>query len=262
MVRRGNVQAEADSSGDGVESAARKARYLLLGEMAEAVGARYVATGHTRDDQAETVLFRLLRGSGLRGLAGMPRTRPLTPAVALVRPLLDASRREVEAYLAEIGQGFRRDATNDDPAHARNRLRGEVLPLLRSAMGASVDQALLGAARNAAETSEFVERCAETLLETCCEDIERRDGVVIAVRLAWAPLAAAEPLLACEALRLLWRRSAWPQQAMSRRRWLETVALAQANSPGGKLTLPGGLTVERTDGAVLFLFSAGGGERP
>src|SRR5262245_39231076 len=89
------------------ESDARRARYRWLAEVAQGRGAKFVAVGHTRDDQAETILFRILRGTGPRGLGGIPAERALTGAVRLVRPLLDASRDELRAYLAEIGQVYR-----------------------------------------------------------------------------------------------------------------------------------------------------------
>src|SRR5262249_9786947 len=88
------------------EEASRATRYSFLTEMAKEVGARYVATAHTADDQAETVLHRVLRGTGLLGLAGMPRARALAPGLALVRPLLAVRREQVQAYLAEVNQTF------------------------------------------------------------------------------------------------------------------------------------------------------------
>ena len=92
---------------DGWEATARAARYEFLGHTAEKLGARFVAVAHTADDQVETVLHRILRGTGLSGLAGMPASRPLSPSVALVRPLLRATRSELLDYLAAIGQEHR-----------------------------------------------------------------------------------------------------------------------------------------------------------
>ncbi len=114
--------------GPGIEARARRVRYAFLHEVARRTGAGRIATGHTRDDQAETVLLRLLRGSGARGLSGIrPRRED-----GVVRPLLLTSRAEVIAYLARGKLAFREDATNRDPRFLRNRVRHEVLPLLRS----------------------------------------------------------------------------------------------------------------------------------
>src|SRR5262245_10919861 len=112
------------------ESEARRARYAWLVEVAKARGASAVAVGHTRDDQAETILHRILRGTGLRGLAGIPSRRPLADSVTLIRPLLDASRAELRDYLASLGQTYRDDATNADLSRTRSRLRHDLMPKL------------------------------------------------------------------------------------------------------------------------------------
>ena len=91
------VIARATEDGDGIEAAARAERYRVLTEAAEALGARYLMLGHTRDDQVETVLFRILRGTGMRGLAGIAASRPLTDSLTMLRPLLNCSRGEILA---------------------------------------------------------------------------------------------------------------------------------------------------------------------
>ena len=106
-VAKLDVSAVAAEQGDGWEAAARSARYDFLRAAAERIGGRFVVTAHTADDQAETVLHRILRGTGIEGLAGIARARPLTPGIALVRPMLDIKRRDVIAYLAAIGQDYR-----------------------------------------------------------------------------------------------------------------------------------------------------------
>lgn len=117
----------------GLEERARQARYAALAEVAHAVGARTVAVAHTQNDQAETVLLHLLRGSGLAGLAGMALHAPFPTgdtALRLVRPLLAVSRAAVEAYCAAAGLPFVVDASNADPTFARNRVRHHLLPEL------------------------------------------------------------------------------------------------------------------------------------
>jgi tRNA(Ile)-lysidine synthase len=107
------------------ESAARSARYAFLRRIAAQTGSTAIATGHTQDDQVETLLLHLLRGSGSRGLGAMRRRDR-----DLARPLLDTSRRQVEAYLAQLHLTPRRDPSNDDPRFTRNRLRQQVLPAI------------------------------------------------------------------------------------------------------------------------------------
>src|SRR5262249_17579379 len=155
------------AQGDGVEAAARDERYRLLADMAEEAGARFVATAHTRDDQAETVLFRLLRGSGMRGLAGMRRTRGLSPRRALGGPRLAGSRSDLRAWLESVNQSWREDPTNAELAFARNRIRGELLPYLREHFNGDVDAALVRAAQQAAEAQEFVESLGTEMAARC-----------------------------------------------------------------------------------------------
>src|SRR5262249_25956730 len=125
-----DVASLARERGANLESVAREARYGWLAEVAREAGAGWVATGHTADDQAETVLHRLRRGTGLRGLCGIPVRRPLAPGIEVVRPLLRVTRAQVLNYLRALGQDFREDRSNSDPRFTRNRIRHELLPLL------------------------------------------------------------------------------------------------------------------------------------
>lgn len=136
------------------EEAARLARYIALARLARQEGAATVAAGHTRSDQAETVLLRLLRGSGLHGLAAMTPSAPWpvpVPAYAprLVRPLLRITRAETEAYCAYHEVTPRRDVENSNPRYTRNRVRHELLPTLR-ALNPRIEDALLNLADEAA----------------------------------------------------------------------------------------------------------------
>lgn len=135
------------SPGASVERAARDARYAAF--IAAMQGNEVLLTGQHRDDQAETLLFRLLRGAGARGLAAMPRQRPLGQG-HLLRPLLDVSRAELENYAAEQGLDWIEDPSNNDLRYARNYLRQRVFPVL----SAQWPQASLTLARSAAHLSE------------------------------------------------------------------------------------------------------------
>lgn len=109
------------------QAAARRARYEALADIAGARGAHRIALGHTADDQTETVLLWLLRGAGMSGLAGMPAAREGT----IVRPLYDCTREEILAYLDRTGERYRTDSSNDTLVYRRNRIRHEVLPVLK-----------------------------------------------------------------------------------------------------------------------------------
>lgn len=114
------------------EHAARKARYGAFSKVACAWGATKLALGHHLDDQAETVLLNLLRGTKAKGLSGIPLRRPLDKNVEIIRPLLCVTRAEVEAYLHNNGLSFVTDQTNSDDAFTRNWVRGTLLPLLET----------------------------------------------------------------------------------------------------------------------------------
>jgi tRNA(Ile)-lysidine synthase len=161
---RTDTAAEAQHEGANLEAFARNWRYAWLTDVARQEGAAWVATGHTADDQAETVLFRLLRGSGLAGLAGMPPLRPLVAGVELVRPLLGVRRADVLAYLAANELSFREDRTNADPRVTRNRLRHELLPLLQANYNPAVVDVLGRLAEQAVAVQGVIEPLAEDLL--------------------------------------------------------------------------------------------------
>src|ERR1035438_4648637 len=121
-----DVAALCRETGENLEQAARAARLAFFQRLTQAGTVNRIATGHTRSDQAETVLFRFLRGSGTAGLAGI---RPVT-GDGIVRPLLEIDRPEIERYLRERGIAWRNDSTNASAAFARNRIRHELLPQL------------------------------------------------------------------------------------------------------------------------------------
>ena len=129
-VVRAPVLASAARRGLGLEEAGRLERYRALAARARRGRYSAVATGHQLDDQAETVLLHLLRGTSLEGLGGMPIKRPLAPGVELIRPLLALTRDEVLLYLKRHGLSWRDDASNRDPRFTRNWVRRDVLPRL------------------------------------------------------------------------------------------------------------------------------------
>jgi len=210
------------------EADARAGRYAWLRETAQARGASVVAVGHTRDDQAETVLHRVLRGTGPRGLAGIPPARPLGPdrSITLVRPLLDVSRREIRDELDRIGWSFREDPTNLDPAYTRARIRNDLLPKLAAEYNPRIAEALARLAELAAANQET--------LDALLGDLEAR-----VVRAAGADqitfdlsaTAALSPHLIAEVVRRVWRAARWPERGMTARRWNRVAALIAAARP-------------------------------
>lgn len=239
-VGRAAAGSWSGNTGDGLEAAARAARYHFLQATAEELGARYVAAAHTADDQAETILHRIVRGTGLAGLAGMPRARPLGPAVTLIRPLLDCRRRDLAAWLAAVGQSCREDASNLDLALTRNRLRHDLLPKLAAEYNPQVVDALLRLGALARQAQALIDGLVDPLLDQCVRDGGAQRVEIPDVR----PLQAADRYLLRELLVAIWRRRRWPLQAMGHVQWEQLAGLA-AGPADGQLSLPGNIIARR-----------------
>eukprot|EP00913_Durusdinium_trenchii_P010906 g10235.t1 len=168
---REDIADRAAVSGSTIEEAARDARYQFLQQVAQRRECCWIAVAHTADDQAETILHHIIRGTGLAGLRGMPTSRPLRDADSptLLRPLLSTTRASVDEYLRELGQDYRTDETNQDERFTRNRLRHQLLPLLRREYQPAIDGALLRLGRQAAEIEDAFQILAARLIEASLE---------------------------------------------------------------------------------------------
>jgi tRNA(Ile)-lysidine synthetase-like protein len=177
-VGRADVRAEAESLGVGIEEAARRARRSFLAGVARRRGARWVALAHHADDRAETVLFHILRGTGVEGLAALGPRAPLLPqeGIEIVRPLIDVPRRLILGYLESCGQAYREDETNRTDAHTRNRLRNELLPLLRNEFNPQVDDALLRLADQAAAAGDVLADALDAVWRQIVREVPAPDG--------------------------------------------------------------------------------------
>lgn len=148
-----------------LEMAAREARYAFLTRAARRVGAEVIATAHTADDQAETILLRLARGAGPRGLAGIPY-RVMRHDRLVVRPLLDVTRRQVERFLKKRGLAWREDTSNLDLGPLRNRVRHEILPQWEARLNPNVRETLRRMAEVLREEDDWMDAEARRRLDT------------------------------------------------------------------------------------------------
>jgi tRNA(Ile)-lysidine synthase len=176
------------------EAAARQARMRALAQMARRANCSAVALAHHADDQAETVLMRLLRGAGMRGLAGMAQERKIASTrskrpIRLIRPLLQLPRRELLAWLEQIGQDWREDSSNQDSRFLRNRVRHELLPLLETYQP-RIREALWRMAQNSRTVHQMLNRRAAQLLKKSAARRGRK-MVLQTASLAQAPRAIA-----------------------------------------------------------------------
>jgi len=191
FVGRGNVRARAKAMKQNIEETGRQLRYEFLSQKAEEIGGAKIATGHTLTDQAETLLMRLMRGSGLRGLAG------IYPVVdgKLVRPLLEVERKDIEAYLKKKKLAFRIDESNFDRRLLRNRIRLELLPYIQKNFEPAIVQQLGRMASIIREEDAFLEEMAR---EKAKEAIKKKSHSVSLDRL---PLSSAPRALARRVVR-------------------------------------------------------------
>lgn len=232
----------AKIDGDNLENTARRARYEFLTRVARETQASWIATGHTVDDQAETILHRLIRGSGLRGLRGIAAKRVLTPGIDLVRPMLTVSREAVIAYLQEIGQTWREDTTNRDPAFTRNRIRHEVLPLLRT-FNPAIAETLARTAAQADEAFDLIDDEIGILLQVA--ELPKAGKVVVLDPGAWA---GKPDILVRELFYRIWEIEGWPRGDMSHEHWQRVADVAQGRSK--TWDLPGGIRIVGTSRVV------------
>lgn len=241
-VGAADVAAVAAERKENLEATARDLRYEWLASVTPPGG--WVATGHTADDQAETVLHRLIRGTGLQGLRGIAAMRLMGSEIELVRPLLTVTRDDVIGYLASLNQPFRDDSSNADLAFTRNRIRRELLPLLKSFNPAIVT--VLG------RLAQQTERAASVLRVAAGEGVQnaelpRAGGLLVFDRLKLVPLG---DYLIAEVFRLVWERERWPMDAMTADHWERVTAIVCGELPAADF--PDGVIV-RAVGKVIQL---------
>lgn len=219
---RGDVRTLAEREGLCLEDAARRLRYEFLEHTARETGAASVATAHTAEDNAETILFRMARGTGLKGLGGIPPQRGI-----FVRPLLDETRAQAEAWLAERGIAHVQDSSNASDDFARNRIRHHVMPVLTGINGGFVSNTDR-MARQLRRDEEFLQELARKHIEEHGADTQ--------------PLSSLPEALAARVLRRL---------APAELEEIHVQALLRVARQGGAADVPGG-RAERVDGRLVF----------
>lgn len=239
--RRVDVRKLARQEGLNLEDAGRKARFAFLDEVRGRYRAATVALAHHADDQAETVLMRLLRGSGMTGLSGMAYRN----SRGYVRPLLAVSRAEIETYLRERGISWREDASNRDTAFLRNRIRHELLPLLER-YNPAVRERLTTTASLLADEDALLERLAEDLAAQACTF----DGGT--VRCALGVLAGHPPPLVRRVFLQALQRLTGSRDHLSRRHLMALEQLAASPRPNAAVSLPAGIIARREYNLMLL----------
>jgi len=277
-----DARVEAESSGKGIEEAAREIRYNFLLRAGREADCDRIATGHTMSDQAETVLMRLARGAGLRGLVAM---RPVSPAhefaeritghdthPQLIRPLLRMTREEVEEYCRDRHLDFRIDSTNLSRDYARNRMRLDALPALRSINPRAVE-AIARAAEIIATDQDALDYMASKSLDRARIKLSSNEAISNAA-LNNEALDKERATYSVEALlkqpigirrRMIIEAINRARAALDRREsdqitsaHIESVEhLLEDSMSGSRVALPGGLVIWREFDALVFDFAVG-----
>lgn len=249
-IGHADVAAKAKHEKSNLEDAARRSRYEFFEKLASQGLVEAVATAHTMDDQAETVLAHILRGTGLAGLAGI---HPVAGSVC--RPLLDFRRTDLRRYLQAKEQRCREDATNRDTNRTRARMRKKLLPLLTKEFNPAAVEHLAGLAGRAREEAAFLDQFAAHLLPSLVTRAGSSTRIALARFLDPLGLGnddAAAPLR-CAVLEKIVSLAKSQRGQLAAVHIESIVRLAQRGETGKLLQLPGGIDVLREKDALLFL---------
>lgn len=236
--------AEHDSAASS-ENDLREQRYKFLVEAARKSNCRYIATAHHRDDQVETVLFRLFRGTGVGGLGGIPTARVVDESLTIIRPMLNVSKCEIESALGEWNQTWRIDVSNTASQYTRNFIRNEILPNVRERFG-SIDESVVRLSQQASEQQEFVLDQALALFDAVSQDGEN-------LLIDCGKLQGQSPVLLRELFIEVFRRQSWPVSQLGFRELNRLACLVGSENDEPRFQLPGAISCQKDDGVVRLV---------
>lgn len=244
-IERRDVRACCAKAGWSIEDGARRIRYQFLQDVARRHSAPFIAVAHTADDQAETVLLRLVRGTGLMGLSAIPIRRPLDE-LWVVRPLLHVWRQDILAYLQEAGLTYRDDATNANPHFVRNRIRHELLPMLEDRFNPNIRHALTQLAEQSQWDYTFLSSAAQRQWKRLAKT-SKAPHIAMAV----APFLRQPKALQRQLVRETMQRVRGNLNQFEFRHWLEVERLFTDRPAGTIVDLPDGIQWRRERDRVI-----------
>jgi len=235
----------------GVEELGRRERYAFFERVCLRADSRIIAVGHQADDNAETILHRILRGTGLRGLAGIPRSRPLRPesTVRIIRPLLNYGGRSLRSYLADEGVAYREDRSNAALEPMRNRIRNMILPKIETEVNPQVRDALTRLGEQARWLEEYLQETVHRTFQTLI--ISRTDQVLT---LNADALSRKSRIVQTELIRVAYRSFGLGEQDLSFSHLVSVLELIADPASGKQTQMPGGMTVEKRYQQLIFSF--------
>lgn len=244
-----DVRAIARQESGGVEEVARRERYVFFERVCLPIGAKVVAVGHHADDNAETILHRILRGTGVRGLAGIPRSRALLPGsdIRLIRPLLRVTRAALRTYLTDAGIAFREDQSNTCNEPMRNRIRNILLPRIEAEVNPQVREALTRLGEQAQWLQEFLQETAERTFDSLI--VSKTDQALV---LNAEALGRKSRIVQTELVRQAYVSFGLGEQDLSFSHLVAALELIGETGSGKQAKLPGGMTVEKRYQQLIF----------
>jgi len=250
-IQERDIATRAKSEGVGIEELSRRERYAFFERVCLQVGSKIVAVAHNADDNAETILHRILRGTGLRGLAGIPCSREINPQsdVMIVRPLLSHSRKQLREYLTDQGVAYREDRTNQSNEATRNRIRNKILPLLSAEVNPQVHDALTRLGAQARWLEEFLGETVQRTFETLI--VSRNDQTLT---LNVDALARKSRIVQTELIRLAYASFGLGEQDLAFSHLVSALDLIADPASGRQTQLPAGMTIEKRYHQLIFSF--------
>lgn len=239
----------SSNRGEGLESLARKDRYEFFCRIAKQIGARYLALAHTRDDQVETILHRIFRGAGWRGLQGIPSSRELETGITLIRPFVKTDKATILEYLDNCGQDFRTDESNFSGEFTRNRIRNELIPLINEIFDKDITESVESVAEISRDVADYLSPQIEDSFERHIK-ISKHESNPAEIRIVHS--AGLETLILTEVLHSAWKKCGWPLQQMTRQKWMLLCQQIQTSEPN-HINLPGNLTSHAVDASTIVI---------
>lgn len=227
-----------------LEERAREVRYEYFVSTAKKVEAQSIATGHTLDDQAETVMMRIIKGTSVRGLSGIPPVREEL-GIRIIRPLIEIERRQIEEYLRKEGIPFRVDRTNAEEIFFRNVVRRRILPYLEQ-FNPRIKRSLFNFAQHVREDREFIESARRLASGRVIAKGDRGTEILLG-EMVIQPRA-----LQKEILRDALERAGGNIKKLTYRHWKDMENFIRFKRKGQSIDLPGGIRVSRTEKALIF----------
>ena len=230
------------------EAALRAERMQFLTDAADSAGARYIAVAHSADDNAETVLHHLLRGTGPAGLTGISHARPIGSDLVLVRPLLKASRNDIREALRNTGQAWREDSSNQEVHYQRNWIRHELLPTIEHRYPHAID-AINRAISGQREWRDFMDQLAQTWIDN--HQAQNRPESTTQQNMSLKRDHSSNRVVVIAAMQKRWAELGWSRGSMTRDHWCRLANTIQSQMLE-RYSLPGPVDVDATEPVITL----------